>query len=328
MRSQTRITFILLVAILAVPLLYAQNDMKTLLSAGDDDMRAGKFDQALKDYEKANKASGGKCSLCMIRMAFTKLYLRDDKAALKLADASQAAASSTGERADAYSAKGQILLGLDEANDKNLAAAEEAFRNARKEDPSAEIFQFHLGKVLLRENKVEEGTKELEGFLEKTPTGPSAEVARQWLKHPTKVKYKLAPEFQVTTIKGEQVSSKTLAGRVVLIDFWATWCPPCRASVPELKDLSLRYPNDKMVIISVSSDDDQKKWKTFVAEKQMSWPQYLDSDEHMTKLFNVHSFPTYIIIDGDGFIRERFVAFDPRESLAHRLKDPLKKMLE
>jgi hypothetical protein len=60
----------------------------------------------------------------------------------------------------------------------------------------------------------------------------------------------------------------------------------------------------------------------------MNWPQYIDSDHHMTKLFDVHAFPTYIIIDGDGFVRERIVSFDPQESLAHRLKEPLKKMLE
>jgi thiol-disulfide isomerase/thioredoxin len=291
-------------------------------------MRAGKFEQALKDYDKANKTSGEKCSLCMLRMAFAKLYLRDEKGALKLADASLAAASNAAERADAYAAKGRVLLGVNEAEDKNLAAAEEAFRNARKEDPASDVFQLHLGKVLLRENRLDEGKKELEGFLQKTPAGNSADAARQWLKYPTKVKYSLAPEFQVTTIKGEEVTSKSLAGRVVVIDFWATWCPPCRASVPELKDLSVKYPKDKMVIISVSSDSDQDKWKTFVADKQMLWPQYLDSDHHMTKLFNVHEFPTYIIIDGDGFVRERFVDFDPKASLAHRLKEPLKKMLE
>lgn len=309
-------------------LVSAQNDFSGQIKSGDESFAARKYDAAWKSYENANKAAGEKCSVCLSKMALAKLYAGDDGAALKLADKALGASANEKQRADAFATKGEILVVLAEKNDKRLAAAEDAFRNARKEDPEVDIYQLRLGNVLLREGKIDEGKAELESYLKRSPTGQGADIVRQWLSHPTKVKFVVAPEFEVKTISGEEMTSKSLAGRVVVIDFWATWCPPCRASVPELKELTVKYPKDRLVIISVSSDSDQDKWKSFVAEKQMLWPQYLDFDHHMTKLFNVHEFPTYIIIDGDGFVRERFTDYDPRASLAYRLKEPLKKLLE
>jgi thiol-disulfide isomerase/thioredoxin len=322
------LTSLLIALVLGVPVTFAQTDNQALLNAGDQSIREGKYDQAYKTYEKANKFLGEKCSACMVKMAIAKLYLHDEAGAMKLTDRALTAAVDAGQRADAYATKGQILLAIGANDAKKLAVAEDAFRSARKEDPASDILQLRLGNVLLRENKIDEGKAQLEDYLKRHPKGSESDVARRWLDHPTKVQFALSPEFEVTTINGQTLSSKTLAGRVVVIDFWATWCPPCRASVPELKDLTAKYPSDKLIIVSVSSDKDQDQWKKFVADKNMSWPQYIDSDHHMTKIFDVNAFPTYIIIDGDGFVRERLMSFDPRESLAHRLKEPLKKMLE
>jgi peroxiredoxin len=95
-----------------------------------------------------------------------------------------------------------------------------------------------------------------------------------------------------------------------------------------LNDLTLKYPADRLAVISVSSDSNPEQWKKFITDKQMTWPQYIDSDHHMTKLFGIRAFPTYIVIDGDGFVRERIMSYDPQQSLAYRLKEPLKKLLE
>ncbi len=100
------------------------------------------------------------------------------------------------------------------------------------------------------------------------------------------------------------------------------------ASVPELRELAQKYPADKLAVISVSSDSDQGEWKKFITDKRMTWAQYIDSDHHMTKLFGVRAFPTYIIIDSDGFVRERIMSFNPQQTLVFRLKEPLKKLLE
>ncbi len=318
----------LLIALACCGLAFGQADVSPLLKSGDENFRAQKFDAAWKDYDKANKLSGEKSSICLGKMALTKMNMRDEGAALKLADRAIAAADNPIQRADSFAVKGEILVMFSQNDDKRLPRAEDAFRNAAKDDPNSDVYQARLGNILLREGKLDEGKAELEGYLKKHPSGPSADIVRGWLSHPSKVRYSLAPEFVLRTIAGEEITSKSLAGRVVVIDFWATWCPPCRASVPELKDLTQKYSRDKLVVISVSSDSDEEQWKKFVAEKQMSWPQYIDSDKHMTKIFGVHAFPTYIIIDGDGYVRERLMSFDPHESLAHRLKEPLQKLLE
>jgi thiol-disulfide isomerase/thioredoxin len=117
-----------------------------------------------------------------------------------------------------------------------------------------------------------------------------------------------------------------LSGRVVVMDFWATWCPPCRESVPELKDLTRKYPSDRLVLISISADEDENSWKEFVAKKKMDWPQYRDSDRAIMRAFGVHSFPTYLVMDGDGIIRQRIMGLNPRETVVHRLKETLLSM--
>ena len=110
------------------------------------------------------------------------------------------------------------------------------------------------------------------------------------------------------------------------MDFWATWCPSCRESVPELKDLTRKYPSDRLVLISISADEDENSWKEFIAKKKMDWPQYHDSDRTIMRAFGVHSFPTYLVMDGEGIIRQRIVGLNPRETVVHRLKETLRSM--
>jgi thiol-disulfide isomerase/thioredoxin len=110
------------------------------------------------------------------------------------------------------------------------------------------------------------------------------------------------------------------------MDFWATWCPPCRASVPELKELTKKYPVEKLVLISVSADKDEGAWREFVAKKKMDWAQYRDGDDKVLKSFGIHSFPTYLVIDGDGIIRQRLTGLNPQQTVVHRLKDTLAQM--
>jgi thiol:disulfide interchange protein len=80
------------------------------------------------------------------------------------------------------------------------------------------------------------------------------------------------------------------------------------------------------VLISVSADKDEKAWREFVASKKMDWPQYRDTNESVLRTFAVHSFPTYLVIDGDGIIKQRITGMDPQETVVHRLKATLQAM--
>lgn len=136
-----------------------------------------------------------------------------------------------------------------------------------------------------------------------------------------------APDVTLTTVKGESITLSSLVGRVVLLDFWATWCGPCRESLPELKELSKRYPADKLVIISISADDEEDAWRSFITSKNMDWYQYRDADGHVQTAFNIHSYPSYFLIDREGIVRESINGLDPHQTLMSRLREPLKKML-
>jgi thiol-disulfide isomerase/thioredoxin len=103
------------------------------------------------------------------------------------------------------------------------------------------------------------------------------------------------------------MSLDELRGKVVLLDFWGTWCPPCVASLPGLRDLNKKFAHEKFVMISVSNDGDAEKWKTFVGKEKMVWPQYLDRDRKMQRIFAVQAFPTYILLDPEGLIKYRAV---------------------
>ncbi len=164
--------------------------------------------------------------------------------------------------------------------------------------------------------------------MELDPDEQVARQARLILADPRRVREEFAPEFEVSTLQGQQISLKQLAGRVVVVDFWATWCEPCRASLPELKELTKKYPAEKLVLISVSADKDDGAWREFVAKKKMDWAQYRDADHKIQNVFGVHSYPTYMVIDGNGLIKERVTGFNPRESVVHRLKATLAQMPE
>jgi len=78
--------------------------------------------------------------------------------------------------------------------------------------------------------------------------------------------------------------------------------------------------------ISVSADENESEWKEFVAQKNMSWPQYRDADGRVRRAFQVESFPTYLVIDGDGIIKQRIVGLNPQETVVHSLKATLAAM--
>src|SRR5207248_2975337 len=113
------------------------------------------------------------------------------------------------------------------------------------------------------------------------PTGPGTDYARKLIENPKRARGAYAPDFQVVTQTGDSLSSQSLAGKIVVLDFWATWCPPCRASLPELKELTKKYSSSNVVLLSLSADDNEIAWRDFISKKQMNWPQYWDKDHHM-----------------------------------------------
>jgi thiol-disulfide isomerase/thioredoxin len=116
-------------------------------------------------------------------------------------------------------------------------------------------------------------------------------------------------------------------GKVVLLDFWASWCSPCRRSLPSIKRLQAVYDSADFVLISVSEDDDESDWRSFVSGNQMNWTQRWDSDSTLQSKFGVSALPTYVLIGRDGSVVQTFVGESPAESIVERIGPDLKASL-
>jgi len=116
----------------------------------------------------------------------------------------------------------------------------------------------------------------------------------------------MAPPFVVTTLDGQRVSMDALKGKVVLLDFWATWCGPCREALPHMQKIAKKFEGEPLVVLSVSLDENEQKWKDFVAKNGMTWAQYFDGGftGPISKMFAINAIPHTFTIDADGVLQD------------------------
>lgn len=284
-------------------------------------MQAGRYGQAQDILKKLLKEHKD-CSTCWLEMGYCNLKMGKVDEANKAAGKALDAAGSDPERAAGHNLKGEIFFATGGPDAKLFAKAEVEFREAVRLAPDSATFHLNLADSLLKQSKDVEACQELKTCLALNPSPQAADFAKRLLADPRRGREDLAPDFRITTFDGHQISLQELAGKLVVMDFWATWCPACRESIPELRELARRYP-DRLVLISVSEDKSDAEWREFVSKHGMTWNQYRDSNNHILDSFNVHAFPTYLVIDGDGVIKQRFVGTNPRETIVHRLKQYL-----
>ena len=112
-----------------------------------------------------------------------------------------------------------------------------------------------------------------------------------------------ALDFQVTGLRGEPISLSQYRGQVVLLDFWATWCGPCIAEMPNVKATYAKYKNQKFEIIGISLDNSTAPFEAYIASEGLTWRQYWDNGGKISNMYNVRAIPSTFLIDGAGIIR-------------------------
>jgi thiol-disulfide isomerase/thioredoxin len=113
------------------------------------------------------------------------------------------------------------------------------------------------------------------------------------------------PGFSVQDVNGKPLSLADYKGKVVLIDFWATWCPPCRAETPIVVVIYKKYHSQSFDIIGVSLDQDRQKLLNFTKDNDMTWPEFFDGQGWENKLavkYGIEAIPATYLLDGNGVI--------------------------
>jgi peroxiredoxin len=131
-----------------------------------------------------------------------------------------------------------------------------------------------------------------------------------------------APEFTLESVDGEQVTLSDLNGQVRLIDFWATWCAPCREEVPMFKELYATYAPQGFTIVAIAAEDAQLV-REYVQANEIAYPNLVDADEVVSDLYEVPALPSAFLLDREGRIVEEFVGPKPRKVLEKKILELL-----
>lgn len=131
----------------------------------------------------------------------------------------------------------------------------------------------------------------------------------------------LAPDFELTTLDGRKVKLSDYRGKKVILNFWATWCPPCRAEIPDMDKFYSSYKDKDIVILGVNltkAEQDQTSVKSFIKEYRVTYPIPLDKESLVAEMYQVSAIPTSYIIDPQGTIIQKIVGpmdFETMKSL-------------
>jgi thiol-disulfide isomerase/thioredoxin len=256
-------------------------------------------------YKKANKLAGGQCMECLHGLYTSSMKVGEYKDAIAAAVQMEALAKLPVDKSAADVYRGQAILaqGGEKPKTAQLEAAHAAFQEAIALNAKNANALFYDGKTMAQMGKMEEARTDFQQCVSCVlPNDPARLRAEHFAENPELATHKMAPPVAVTTLDGSKFNLDAMGGRVVLIDFWATWCGPCNAELPHMQKIAKEFAGQPLVIISVSWDADEAKWKDFIQKHEMTWVQYRDADHKLSERFGINAIPHYFTIDSDGVL--------------------------
>ena len=275
-------------------------------------MKQHKYIFALDGFRKADKQDGGHCVSCEIQAYKAAREINDFKAAREQAALLEEHVTATADKVQALYMAGEVCLmeGMNQKHDKAFEEADSDFQSALKIQPGNANCLYGDGMALAHLKQDGAAKERFEEFLKRAPASDTDYPrAERFAEHPELARGRVAPNFQLTTLDGQKLTLESLTGKVVLVDFWATWCGPCKEALPHVRDIAKRFAGPQFQVISISMDRDDAKWRDFIGKNEMTWMQYRDGyfDGPLATMFGVRAIPATFTIDADGILQDQHV---------------------
>jgi thiol-disulfide isomerase/thioredoxin len=269
-------------------------------------------DAAVDNFKKADKQDDGRCVGCQKNLIKYGVELGDWKTAEMAAAEMVAEAPAGKEAALAHYQFGVVLMNEapSKKKDEVYTRAHSELSQALAEAPNFLAALFLDGRALAHQGQDDAAKAQFQKFVKlASADDPSRQRALRYIDEPELARARMAPAFAVTTLSGQRITLDDLKGKVVLLDFWATWCPPCREALPHMRQIAKKFDGQPLVIVSVSLDSDEQKWKDYVANNGMTWLNYRDGGftGSISKLFAVEAIPHTFTIDPDGILQDEHI---------------------
>lgn len=212
--------------------------------------------------------------------------------------------------------------------DKWIAALDALAKKSTVTDVKS-MALYVTGQVQLGDKKLADAKRTFEQVIKLEPDGDAARAAKSFIFEIEHLQVGMqAPDFTTTTLDGKPVSLKSLRGKAVLLNFWATWCGPCMAEMPHLATASAKLSEQKkpFEIICVSVDDDRDSVVFAVKERKLPGTHTWDKgpDNPVTEMYNVRGLPTWYLLDPKGVIRHRDPSHEELVELVTKMFEPEK----
>lgn len=299
------------------------DEVQVAMNNGRLMLAQGRIDDAVNEFRRAAKLKDDKCAECF--QAIGQVYFQFGRMKDAAVAYRQAADLKPANEAELCNVLGVALYLQNEK--KTYEEAVVALQRSIEVGKGKIVMAYYnLGFALIKSDKEEQGVAALKTYLQLDPDGNEASQARAVVANTKMVDARVAPTFAFKSNTGQELSLEKLSGKIVLIEFWATWCGPCRVELPEVKRIWKKYEGDQFVILGVNLDSNRQAFDAFIKDEGLTWPQYYDGlgwRNKVSQLYGVYAIPHSILIDQDGVIKASGLR---GEELSQMIGDMLSKL--